>query len=47
MTIFKHEKLQLHDEKNIHMSSKIYDKNGYNLDWGFANHLVLIACFKS
>ena len=34
-------------KKKIPMSSENYDESGYNLNFGFVDHLVLITCFIS
>jgi hypothetical protein len=40
----QHKNLRFHNEKDIHMSSRIYKESGCGLV-SFANHLIGIVCF--
>lgn len=43
----RHEHLHFDSRQNIHMSSNIYEANGYMHNFGFVNYLALIVCFIS
>jgi len=41
MSVYEHENLHFDHKHNTHMSYKNYERSGYDLHLGFANHLVL------